>query len=75
MDLSQYEMAYQRPEVAMSRIEAFVRGELSTNEIVLLMWDIVEAGVLPQLPYPFADCVSHLIRQNLLVVSPKYVVH
>ena len=62
-----YVMSYQRP-VALDRLNDLTEGKLDTDDIVLLMQDICEAGVLPQLSSQFHELALHCVENNLVTV-------
>jgi hypothetical protein len=66
-----YEMHFGRQEVEKDRLEAFIRHELDANEITVLMQDVCEANLLPQLPSAFYFCATYLVEQRLVSISGR----
>ena len=65
-----YEMGFRQP-VETARVEAFLNGELSLNEIVVLMQDIIEAGVLPALPPSVYNMAAHCVEAGFCTVTGR----
>lgn len=59
-----YVMGFQQP-VAQDRLEAFLADELDINEIVVLMQDVIEAGLLMALPGQFHVAAQHCVTNGL----------
>lgn len=65
-----YVMGFQQP-VAPARLEAFAEGGLDSNEIVLLMQDLIEIGAFPSLSSQFFFCAQHCVEQGLCTVTGR----
>ena len=47
------------------RCEAFDRGQISIDGIVMLMQDLILLGILPNLPMKFAVAAQHCVDSGL----------
>ncbi|MCR4302257.1 MAG: hypothetical protein NUV51_11640 [Sulfuricaulis sp.] len=56
----------------VKRVDAFLEGKLSTNEIVLLAQDIVEDGSVFNWGQHIFDLVSHCVSQGLCTLTGRY---
>ena len=62
--LTDYKMGYQQP-VPNPPLEDFVAGKLDTWSIVVLMQDVIEAGLIPYLPWEFQRVAQHCVTNGL----------
>jgi hypothetical protein len=66
MELEGYKMGWGQSEIENARLEAFMRQELTPNEITVLMQDVCEANLLAQLPAQFYHCAAHLVDRRIV---------
>lgn len=64
--------SYKEP-VAPDRLQAFLDGKLDTNDIVLLMQEVIETQVISVLPPEFLACAVHCVNQGLCTTYGRYL--
>lgn len=67
-----YLMGYGAP-VMQPRYDEFAEGKLDTNHIVVLMQDLIEAGLLSALPQDVFVLASHCVANGLCHVTSRAV--
>lgn len=54
------------------RVDAFLEGKMTPNEIVLLAQDIIEDGSVFNWGQHVYDLVNHCVNQNLCMLTAGY---
>lgn len=64
---------FAEPHPLLRRVEALQKGELSTNEIVLLCQDVIERNEILAWGQNVYNLIVHMVNQNLctLIIAPK----